>query len=218
MLKHFSAAIFDMDGLLLDSEPLAKQAFDITCQHYGLGDLTPLFMQFVGTNKTSGDAIIKHALKDCIDVDAFNSQWRGLYAEWVQDRVVPLKAGVLEVLNYFQSQHIAMAVATSSQTAIATHKLNKASVLDYFDHIIGGDQVTNSKPHPDIFLKAAHSLACRPETCLAFEDSPNGVRSAVSAGMTVIQVPDLLAPDAALLSLNHIVLSRISDVLDHEFK
>jgi HAD superfamily hydrolase (TIGR01509 family) len=217
ILNHFSAAIFDMDGLLLDSEPLAKQAFDTTCQQYGLGDLSELFMQFVGTHKDAGNAIIKHALNDSIDVDVFNRAWRGLYSEWVQDKAVPVKPGVIEVLDFYQSQQIPMAVATSSQTDIANHKLKKAGIIDYFELIIGGDQVIKSKPQPDIFLKAAASLSCQPETCVAFEDSPNGVKSAVSAGMTVVQVPDLLAPDTELLALNHTVLKCISDVITHDF-
>jgi HAD superfamily hydrolase (TIGR01509 family) len=214
MLTQFSAAIFDMDGLILDSEPLAKLAFDTVCKQYGLADLSEVFMQFVGTNAQTGNAVIKSALNDSIDADVFNQTWRSLYGEWVKDKAVPLKAGVVEVLSYCQSHHIPMAVATSSHTVIATHKLNKAGVLDYFDIVIGGDQVANSKPQPDIFLKAATSLSCQPNACIAFEDSPNGVTSAVAAGMTVVQIPDLIKPDAALLSLGHIVLDRISDVIN----
>jgi HAD superfamily hydrolase (TIGR01509 family) len=213
MLTQFSAAIFDMDGLILDSEALAKRAFDTVCKQYGLADLSDVFMQFVGTNAETGNAVIKNVLDNSIDADVFNQTWRSLYLEWVKDKAVPLKEGVVEVLTYCQSHHIPMAVATSSQTALATHKLNKAGVLDYFDIIIGGDQVSRSKPQPDIFLKAAASLSYEPNTCVAFEDSPNGVKSALAAGMKVVQIPDLIQPDAALLSLGHIVLERISDVI-----
>jgi len=213
MLTQFSAAIFDMDGLILDSEALAKRAFDTVCKQYGLADLSDVFMQFVGTNAETGNAVIKNVLDNSIDADVFNQTWRSLYLEWVKDKAVPLKEGVVEVLTYCQSHHIPMAVATSSQTALATHKLNKAGVLDYFDIIIGGDQVSRSKPQPDIFLKAAASLSYEPNTCVAFEDSPNGVKSALAAGMKVVQIPDLIQPDEALLSLGHIVLERISDVI-----
>jgi HAD superfamily hydrolase (TIGR01509 family) len=214
MLTNFSAAIFDMDGLLLDSEPLAKQAFDTVCEQYGLPDQSDLFMQFVGTNTDKGNAIIQASLGDLIDVVAFNVTWRSLYGEWVKDKAVPLKEGVIEVLDYFQSQQIPMAVATSSKTDIAVHKLSKSGVLDYFDRVIGGDQVEKSKPEPDIFLKAAEALSCEPNRCIAFEDSPNGVRSALSAGMSLVQVPDLLTPDKALLAMGHTVLTCISDVIN----
>jgi len=217
-MKNFQAAIFDMDGLLLDSEPLAKKAFDTICEQYGLGDMSDVFMRFVGTNTAKGNAIIKEALNGAVDAELFNATWRGLYGTWVKDDPVPLKQGVKEVLAHLKSHNISMAVATSSKTAIAEHKLRKSAVLDYFEIVIGGDQLTHSKPAPEIFLKAATSLSCEPTRCIAFEDSPNGVKSAVAAGMTVVQVPDLIAPDTELLKLEHIVLDTISDVLTFDFQ
>jgi beta-phosphoglucomutase-like phosphatase (HAD superfamily) len=124
---------------------------------------------------------------------------------------------VRDVLIHLKNQQIPMAVATSSKTHIATHKLEKAKVLHFFDSVIGGDQITHSKPDPEIFITAAESLSCDVKTCIAFEDSPNGVKSAVAAGMTVVQVPDLIQPDAALLTLQHIVLETISDALTFNF-
>ena len=86
-----------------------------------------------------------------------------------------------------------------------------------FDTIIGGDQVKKSKPHPDIYLKAAEALEVRTNDCLALEDSENGVRSAVAAGMTVVQIPDLVKPSYDLLKLGHIVLNSMQEVLHFEF-
>lgn len=216
-MNNFKAAIFDMDGLLLDSEPLAKKAFDTVCEQFGLGDMSEVFMRFVGTNTEKGNAVIKEALNGAVDAEHFNATWRGLYGTWVKDDPVPLKLGVEEVLEYLKLHNIPMAVATSSKTSIAQHKLGKSEIINYFDIVIGGDQLTHSKPHPEIFLKAAASLSCEPSSCIAFEDSPNGVKSAVSAGMTVVQVPDLISPDAELLALGHIVLEQISDALAFGF-
>jgi HAD superfamily hydrolase (TIGR01509 family) len=217
-MKNFKAAIFDMDGLLLDSEPLAKKAFDTVCEQYGLGDMTDVFMQFVGTNTKKGNAVIKQAIDNKIDVDEFNTTWRGLYGSWVEHQAVPLKEGVKEVLEYFKSHNTPMAVATSSKTAIAEHKLKKSAILHYFITVIGGDQLTHSKPDPEIFLKAAEHLSCDPKSCIAFEDSPNGVMSAVAADMAVVQIPDLIKPDATLLELNHIVLDEISEAITFDFE
>jgi HAD superfamily hydrolase (TIGR01509 family) len=217
-MKNFKAAIFDMDGLLLDSEQLALQAFEVGCEQFGLGDQTELFMRFVGTNADKGNAEMKQALEGIIDVDKFIKKWRGIYADWVAKKSVPLKAGVKDVLIHLKSLNIPMAVATSTKTTAAEKKLNMAGIFDYFDVVIGGDQVAHSKPAPDIFLKAAADLSCTPSNCIAFEDSPNGVKSAVAAGMTVVQIPDMIKPDGPLLELGHIVLDDISDVLIFDFQ
>jgi beta-phosphoglucomutase-like phosphatase (HAD superfamily) len=82
---------------------------------------------------------------------------------------------------------------------------------------VGGDQVEYSKPHPAIYLKAAATLGAMPEKCLALEDSDNGVKSALSAGMTVIQVPDLVQPSSNLRELGHIILGSLRDVANHAF-
>jgi HAD superfamily hydrolase (TIGR01509 family) len=217
-MKNFKLAIFDMDGLLLDSELLALKAFEAGCSQFNLGDQTDLFMQFVGTNADKGNAVMKQALDDLIDVDEFIATWRGIYADWIAKEPVPLKSGVKDVLMHLTSLNIPIAVATSTKTVAAENKLKMAGIFDYFEVVIGGDQVSHSKPKPDIFLKAAASLACEPSSCIAFEDSPNGVKSAVAAGMTVVQIPDMIEPDDALLKLGHIVLDNLSDVLTFNFQ
>jgi HAD superfamily hydrolase (TIGR01509 family) len=216
-MNTFKAAIFDMDGLLLDSELLALKAFEAGCEQFGLGDQTELFMRFVGTNVDKGNAEMHQALDERINVDAFIKTWRGIYAEWIAKEAVPLKTGVKEVLTHLNSINLPIAVATSTSTEPAKKKLKMAGIFNHFDVVIGGDQVTHSKPAPDIFLKAAAELNCEPSKCIAFEDSPNGVKSAVSAGMTVVQIPDMIKPDNALLALNHIVLESLSDVLTFNF-
>ena len=87
----------------------------------------------------------------------------------------------------------------------------------YLDIIIGGDQVTKSKPEPDIYLKAASELSADPAKSLAFEDSPNGVKAALAAGMIVVQIPDLILPDDDLLKMGHIVLNNLADVIEYDF-
>ena len=217
-MNNFKAAIFDMDGLLLDSEQLALQAFEAGCAQFGIGDQTELFMRFVGTNADKGNAEMKQALDGIIDVDKFIQTWRGIYADWIAKKPVPLKAGVTDVLTHLKSLNIPMAVATSTKTAAAKKKLKMAGIFDYFDIVIGGEQVSNSKPDPDIYLKAASIFPFEPSHCIAFEDSPNGVKSAVAAGMTVVQIPDMIEPDEALLEIGHTVLDKISDVLTFDFR
>ncbi len=216
-MRDFAAAIFDMDGLLLDSERLALKTFQTTCSHFELGDLTDLFTQCIGTNSKLGESILKTGLNGVVDYRDFSSTWDKHYKSVTEKTPIPLKDGVKELLQYIQSLEVPMAVATSTATGHAETKLRFSGILDYFDFIIGGDQVTQSKPDPEIYLKAASRLNTSPSKCIAFEDSTNGVKAAVAAGMTIIQIPDLVQPDKDLLTLGHIVLDSLTEVLTYKF-
>lgn len=217
-MRNFNAIIFDMDGLLLDSERLALDAFKATCSTFSLGDLTDVFKQCIGTNPDLGSLILQNGLQGIMDHKIFDEEWERAYTKLTEEKPVPLKHGAERLLNFIESLSIPMAVATSTKTERAKIKLSDSGILNYFEMIIGGDQVSNSKPDPEIYLKAASGLCSEPSTCLAFEDSPNGVRSALAAGMTVIQVPDLLPPDEALLKMGHVVLSSLADVQEYDFQ
>ncbi len=217
-MHQFKAAFFDMDGLLLDSESLAFDAFLSTCKIFELGDLSDLFFRLVGTNSTLGDVILEQGLKGVSDFKQFNLKWDSEYKKLTEGKPIPLKAGVAELLHHLESIGTPMAVATSTNTESAKSKLEASGVLSYFEFVVGGDEVENSKPVPDAYLKAASKMFLRPEGCLAFEDSANGVRSAVSAGMNVVQIPDLVQPDSELLKLGHVVLGSLADVLRFDFE
>ena len=209
---NVAAVIFDMDGLLLDSERLALAAFVATCDHFGVGDQTAVFMQCVGINQELGERVLKDGLPGTVDHLVFARLWDSKCLEYTSDAAVPLKTGAAELLQDLRGFGIPMAVATSSSTLRATQKLQDSGILQEFDVIVGGEQVQRSKPLPDIYLRAAELLGVRPETCLALEDSENGVRSALAAGMTVIQVPDLVEPSDALRELGHTILGTLHDV------
>jgi HAD superfamily hydrolase (TIGR01509 family) len=216
-MLNFSAVIFDMDGLILDTERLALEAFQTTCMRFELGDLSSLFIQCIGTNDALGEAILKDGLEGLADYKAFGSAWIREYKRITSEKPVPLKHGVEELLPYIESIEIPMAVATSTQTKRAKGKLGDAGLLDYFEIVIGGDQVERGKPDPQIYLKAASALSSAPSKCLALEDSANGVKAAVAAGMTVVQIPDLVPPSDDLLQLGHIVLASLADVPNYGF-
>ena len=217
-MQHFKAAIFDMDGLLIDSEKLAFDAFKVTCERYNIGDQSHIFYQCVGTNPALGESILKESLDSLIDHKEFSREWDKLYRSLAHERPIPLKQGANELLTHLRSSQIPMAIATSSKTEHARLKLQSSGILDFFEFIIGGDQVTNSKPNPEVYLKTAASLNLKSSECIAFEDSPNGVKSAVAAGMTVVQIPDLITPNEDLLKLGHIVLNNLSDAIHYQFK
>lgn len=216
-MHKFKVAIFDMDGLLLDSERLAYDAFLYTCKSFDLDDMTELFNRCVGTNSKLGEEILSKGLKGIADYKQFGLIWDAEYKKMTEIKPIPLMSGVEELLQHLKFIGTPMVVATSTNTKSAKVKLKKSGILNYFEFVIGGDRVKNSKPSPEIYLKVASELLVKPEDCLVFEDSANGVKSAVSAGMTVIQIPNLVKPDTELLKLGHTVLDSLSDVVDFFF-
>ncbi|MDA1185643.1 MAG: HAD family phosphatase [Acidobacteria bacterium] len=209
---NMTAVIFDMDGLLLDSERLARAAFVDTCGHFGVGDQTALFMQCVGTNQEHGKQVLREGLRGKADDVAFGQLWNAKCAEYMSDAAIPLKSGAAALLQDVRVAGIPTAVATSTPGARATRMLRNSGILQEFNVVVAGDQVQRSKPLPDIYLRAAELLAVRPDRCLALEDSENGVRSALAAGMTVIQVPDLVEPSDAVRALGHTILGSLHEV------
>ena len=216
-MKNFDAVIFDMDGLLLDTERLAFDAFRSACSIFNLGDLSNVYIKCIGTNSEMGKSILKDGLNGIANYEDFSLAWGHEYKKLTVGRPIPLKKGVEELLSHIKNIGKPLAVATSTNHKSAKSDLKYSGILHFFDIIVGGDQVKRSKPDPEIYLKTASALLTEPSKCLVFEDSKNGVKAAVAAGMTVVQIPDLIFPDDELLELGHIVLECLTDILKYEF-
>jgi HAD superfamily hydrolase (TIGR01509 family) len=216
-LTRFAAVIFDMDGLLLDTERIAFETFVLACQHFELGDQAAVFYRCLGTNQARGHEVLREGLGGRVDPVTFGGVWESHYVAATSTRPVPLKPGVKQLLADLDQLGVPAAVATSTSSERAAKKLDAAGLGRHFAAVVGGDQVEHSKPHPAIYLRAADVLGVDPARCLALEDSDNGVRAAVSAGMTVIQIPDLVPPSPELLALGHTVLESLDQVAAFAF-
>lgn len=216
-LRQFEAIVFDMDGLLLDTERIALSVFLETCDQMGVCGQEDLFIRCIGTNQAIAREVLKAGLQGQVDHLVFEQVWDGKYADRISRGPIPMKEGAAELVERIAALRIPAAVATSTRTARAQEKLRKSGILARFQAVVGGDQVQNGKPAPDIYLRAAEILNARAEACLALEDSENGVRAALGAGMTVVQIPDLVQPSTDLLALGHIVLRSLSDVASYPF-
>lgn len=182
-------ALFDMDGLLLDTERVVNEAWDRAAQEVGFADVERAKIACLGCNEASTRAFFLRTYGENFDYDGFRSLTR-IYAHEVLDVHVPVKEGAAEILEFLQSRNIRLAVASSTREATVRDQLERAGLLQYFDAVITGDMVEHGKPHPEIFRKAVHALGLSPEECLTFEDSKNGIRSAYRAGTYPIQIPD----------------------------
>lgn len=204
MSRPVAGAVFDMDGLLLDTERLSRDAYRSTRDWAGLPPDDGLFLSLVGLNSRDGDARLDAELSDLTDLVRFRAAWREAFTTSLA-AAVPLKAHARDVLEALASRGVPLAVATSTRAEVADERLSRAGLRRYFQLLVGGDQIENGKPAPDIYLKATALLGLPPARCAAFEDSAHGVRAAVAAGLLTVQVPDLIRPTPELLTLGHMI-------------
>ncbi|MEL7292167.1 MAG: HAD family phosphatase [Pseudomonadota bacterium] len=207
------AAIFDMDGLLLDTERLCMRVFKQACQTVNVPFYEETYLSIIGRNSAGIEPIFRQAYGD--DYERVQQEWRTQYDSVVKHQAIPVKEGVVELLEWLNAQQIPVAVATSTHREVAQVKLELANLNQYFAHLTCGCEVSHGKPHPEIYLLAASRLGVAPEHCLAFEDSNNGVRSAVAANMETFQIPDLVEPCDKVKALGHHIMPSLHDALNY---
>ena len=207
------AAIFDMDGLLLDTERVCMQAFKNACQSLEIPMLEETYLKIIGCNAAGIEKILTDGYQHLVSYEILRDEWMKFYHPIVEKQAIPLKSGVINLLNWLKENNIPIAVATSTPKELATTKLKLAGIWDCFDFMANGCEVSNGKPHPEIFLLAASRLGVKPEDCIAFEDSNNGVISAVSANMQTFQIPDLVTPSEEVIALEHQICHSLDDAL-----
>jgi HAD superfamily hydrolase (TIGR01509 family) len=187
------AVVFDMDGLLFDTEAIVREAMQAATPRLGVDMPEAVFLSLIGLGGEASRARLLEHYGATFDIDAF---WKAVDEDFhrlIEGRQY-LRAGVIEFLDWLDHTNIPRAIATSSphrhvQTNLMTHGLTGR-----FDVIVAHGDYENGKPHPAPFLTAAKKLGVAPEDCLALEDSLNGVRSACAAGMMTVMVPDLITP------------------------
>lgn len=206
--------IFDMDGLMFDTEVYYRIAMNQAFEDYGLNADQKLFDRTLGMNILDTSKVLRQipgyakVEQDVLDrIDA-------LMYELYDTRGVPLKPGLLELLDYLEMNNYTVGLATSTDRALAKFALEKSGVLPYFQKLVFGDMVENGKPAPDIYLLAADVLGVQPDACFVLEDSCAGIRSAASAGMRAIMIPDTIQPDDDVRALTDAVCEKLSDVID----
>lgn len=208
------AVIFDMDGLMLDSQRLATNAWTRAVASLGYRLTEALNLQLLGRNAQDSDAILRAAFGADFPVDAAREAARQLFRELTQGRGIPVKPGLGGLLDFLEARGIRTAVATSSSRAACVRHLQDAHLLERFAVLVCGDEVTTGKPAPEIFLTAARLLGIRPGACVALEDSFTGIRAAHAAGMIPIMVPDLHPPDEDIRSLAYRVVPTLDEARD----
>ena len=170
----YKAAIFDMDGLLIDTERIFLGAFKKVCRELRLEFDMSLFVKLIGTNSVRTKELLINGFGAGFDYNRFRKTWIRYVNNYLTCNSIPLKDGSVDILKKIKAISLPMAVATSTRYNDAVKSLESAGIIHYFEFVAAGDQVTKGKPDPEIYLKAAGKLGVRSNKCIVFEDSENG--------------------------------------------
>jgi beta-phosphoglucomutase-like phosphatase (HAD superfamily) len=192
--RVIEAVVFDMDGLMLDTEPIYKTAWQSGCRDLGyeLDDAT--YSQLVGRPTIACERVLLERLGSAFPLERFRQLWPAIWQAVVSSRGIRQKPGLSALLAFLRSRNVPAAVATSSEADFTDLSLNRASLSNVFQVIVTGDHIERGKPAPDIYLAAAAELGVLPDRCIALEDSEAGAVAASTAGMVTLLVPDWVAP------------------------
>lgn len=210
MERKIKGAVFDMDGLMLNTEKLLVRFWKESAKEYGYNMTDEQVFGIRSLSRKYSVPFLKGIFGEEFPFSEVRSRRISLMNDYIDKYGFEVKKGLFELLDYLRDNNYLIAVATATDRERAESYLKKIDAYRYFDAVICGDMVTNGKPDPDIYITASEKLGLSANECVAFEDSPNGIKSAYSAGCRVVMIPDLTPPDNEIKPL----LSGVYESLD----
>lgn len=201
MNGKIKGAIFDMDGLMLDTEKLYLRYWKQAAADFGYTMENRHVYAIRSLARKYSIPKLKSFFGEDFPTEEVRARRTELINAHIMEHGIDLKPGLFELLDYLKGKGVKLAVATATPRERTLMYLEKTGAIGYFDAVICGDMITNGKPDPDIYLTAASQLGLPPEECAALEDSPNGVQAGYSAGCHVLMIPDMTQPDSELMPL-----------------
>lgn len=209
-----TALIFDMDGLLFDSERIVQRSWEISGNELGIPGMGEVIYHTLGMNRSGRNAYFREHIREDFPCEEFGNRTRENFWKIVDNEGLPLKKGAKNLLEYGKAHGYKMAVATSSSRDYAMNNLKSAGIDIYFDSVICGDMVKKAKPDPEIYIRSGEELGEKPENCLALEDAPGGIEAAYLAGMHPVMIPDLVTPTENVRKRTYQVLDSLEDIIE----
>lgn len=205
------AVVFDMDGVIFDSERLVLECWREIADRRGIENIEQAMRECLGVNAAQTRENMLRRYGEDFPYDEFRKEASVIFHERYDNGRLPMKKGVVELLTYLKDKGMKIALASSTRERIVRQELADAGILNFFEKVVCGDMVEKSKPAPDIYLKACGELGVMPEHAYAIEDSYNGIRSAHGAGLSVIMVPDMSEPTP---EMEQLVVKILPDLLE----
>ncbi len=193
--------IFDVDGTLVDSESVYVKAAlkNLEVNLYNIP--MSAIMGIIGQNRVAGRKLIESTQDDSFNYDKYIKDFEKIRNQILENEPYKLKKGALNILNYCKKHNIKMAIATSTARDKQTKVLTKLGIIDYFDYMVFGDEIKNSKPDPEIYLKVFEHYNYGKDEMIIYEDSKNGILSAHNAGIRVVYIKDIVDVEEEVTSL-----------------
>lgn len=209
------AVIFDMDGLMFDTESIYYKANQKTADEIGLPFSYDFYQAYIGASDEDFFQALYEAHDNQALVDQFVKQSREDVNHVLLNEPLPKKKGLIELLNFLKEKNIKLVVASSTERWLVDALIEKAGISDFFIDAVGGDEVAKAKPDPSIFLKALKKTGAKAKEALVLEDSLNGVLAAYDADIPVIMVPDLFEPNDEAKEKTETIVDNLLEVKEY---
>lgn len=213
MERKIEGIIFDMDGVLLDTESLCLETWILAGNESGWTDekISRIYAECLGTNKNDTKRILAENLGGKNEAEFFMDRTSQFFAELERRKGIKKMFFAAEALELLKKKGYRLSLASSTRKEAVERQMKNAGLFDFFETVTTGDQVEHSKPHPEIYRIACTSLSLPPEKCAAVEDSPNGILSAKNAGLFTVMIPDKIQPSEEILKNTDILCSSLKE-------
>lgn len=212
-MSKVKALIFDMDGLIFDSERVVQRSWNKAGEILGYGSVGEQIYHTLGFNVKRREEHFKSIYGEDFPMEQFGELTRKYFFEIADAEGIAMKEGVRELMEFVHNRGLKIGLATSSRREYSMKMLKTAGIWEYFDGSVFGDMVTKAKPDPEIYLKACEAVGVSPAESMALEDAPAGIRASHAAGMLPVMVPDMVEPSEEILDLCYRKVQSLMEVI-----
>ena len=214
-MNKIKAVLFDMDGVIFDTEREYLKEWEVIFKKYGYKMKKEIYISVMGRGRKKVKEIFKEKFGEDLPIDKMYIEKDKMLKEAVENNKVPLKEGALELLEFLKENGYKIALATSAKRDRVKIQVSHAKIENIFDAIVCSEDIINSKPNPEIFLKAAEKVCVNPENCIVIEDSEAGIKAAFNAKMMGFHVEDLKKADESILKYSYKNFKNLIEIKEY---